>query len=147
MKGDRHAHTVEVESTLTGRYQTTVLESVRRALRLCKRDKIHCAISPSDEVVLTRVEASEGADLMLEPADRGSSAEGTGWIREEARQQAARSDHKQWFRAKFVQQYQLFFRYHLPSKVKGSNARLHSGTSASRPPLECDDAGLSLLNP
>lgn len=26
-------------------------------------------------------------------------------------------DHKHWFRAKFFQQYRLFFRYHLPSKV------------------------------
>jgi len=26
-------------------------------------------------------------------------------------------DHKHWFRAKFFQQYRLFFRYHMPSKV------------------------------
>ncbi|OYV74722.1 MAG: toxin [Chromatiales bacterium 21-64-14] len=26
-------------------------------------------------------------------------------------------DHKHWFRAKFLQQYRLFFRYHAPSKV------------------------------
>lgn len=26
-------------------------------------------------------------------------------------------EHKHWFRAKFFQQYQLFFRYHAPSKV------------------------------
>jgi toxin YhaV len=26
-------------------------------------------------------------------------------------------DHKHWFRAKFFQQYRLFFRYHAPSKV------------------------------
>ncbi len=26
-------------------------------------------------------------------------------------------DHKHWFRAKFFQQYRLFFRYHVPSKV------------------------------
>ena len=26
-------------------------------------------------------------------------------------------EHKQWFRAKFFQQYRLFFRYHAPSKV------------------------------
>jgi toxin YhaV len=26
-------------------------------------------------------------------------------------------DHKHWFRAKFLQQYKLFFRYHAPSKV------------------------------
>ena len=33
--------TLEAESTLTDRYQTTVPETVRRALRLGKRDKIH----------------------------------------------------------------------------------------------------------
>lgn len=27
------------------------------------------------------------------------------------------ADHRHWFRAKFVQQYRLFFRYHVPSKV------------------------------
>ena len=57
--------TLEVESTLTDRYQTTVPETVRRALRLGKRDKIHYAIHPGGEVVLTRVEASEGDDPVL----------------------------------------------------------------------------------
>lgn len=57
--------TLEVESTLTDRYQTTVPETVRRALRLGKRDKIHYAIRPSGEVVLTRAEASEGDDPVL----------------------------------------------------------------------------------
>ncbi|HEV7672802.1 MAG TPA: type II toxin-antitoxin system PrlF family antitoxin [Thermoanaerobaculia bacterium] len=53
------AATLEVESTLTDRYQTTVPETVRRALRLGKRDKIHYAIRPGGEVVLTRAETSE----------------------------------------------------------------------------------------
>jgi antitoxin PrlF len=57
--------TLEVESTLTDRYQTTVPETVRRALRLGKRDKIHYSIRPSGEVVLTRAEASEGDDPVL----------------------------------------------------------------------------------
>ena len=35
------AVTLEVQSTLTDRYQTTVPETVRRALQLGKRDKIH----------------------------------------------------------------------------------------------------------
>lgn len=48
------AVTLEAESTLTDRYQTTVPESVRRALRLGKRDKIHYAIQPGGEVILTR---------------------------------------------------------------------------------------------
>lgn len=59
------AATLEVESTLTDRYQTTVPETVRRALRLGKRDKIHYTIRPSGEVVLTRAEASEGEDPAL----------------------------------------------------------------------------------
>jgi antitoxin PrlF len=57
--------TLEVESTLTDRYQTTVPETVRRALRLGKRDKIHYTIRPNGEVVLTRAEASEGDDPVL----------------------------------------------------------------------------------
>lgn len=57
--------TLDVESTLTDRYQTTVPETVRRALRLGKRDKIHYTIRPSGEVVLTRAEAFEGDDPVL----------------------------------------------------------------------------------
>lgn len=56
---------LEVESTLTDRYQTTVPETVRRALRLGKRDKIRYAIRPGGEVVLTRATASEGDDPAL----------------------------------------------------------------------------------
>jgi antitoxin PrlF len=59
------ATTLEVESTLTDRYQTTVPETVRRALKLGKRDKIHYTIRPSGEVVLTRAEAAEGDDPAL----------------------------------------------------------------------------------
>lgn len=43
----------EAESTLTDRYQTTVPETVRRALNLQKRDKIHYTIRPNGEVLLT----------------------------------------------------------------------------------------------
>ena len=57
--------TLEVESTLTDRYQTTVPETVRRALRLGKRDKIHYAIRPSGEVVLTRVQDPGSDDPVL----------------------------------------------------------------------------------
>lgn len=60
------ATTLEVESTLTDRYQTTVPETVRRALKLGKRDKIHYTIRPGGEVVLTRVRASEKDDPVLE---------------------------------------------------------------------------------
>ncbi len=59
------AATLEVESTLTDRYQTTVPETVRRALRLGKRDKIQYTIRPGGEVVLTRVEVTEVDDPVL----------------------------------------------------------------------------------
>jgi len=57
--------TLEVESTLTDRYQTTVPETVRRALRLGKRYKIHYSIRPGGEVVLTRADTVEGDDPVL----------------------------------------------------------------------------------
>ncbi|MBI4757166.1 MAG: type II toxin-antitoxin system PrlF family antitoxin [Betaproteobacteria bacterium] len=59
------AATLEVESTLTDRYQTTVPETVRRALQLGKRDKIHYTIRPGGEVVLSRAEPAEGDDPVL----------------------------------------------------------------------------------
>ncbi|MDI3292495.1 MULTISPECIES: type II toxin-antitoxin system PrlF family antitoxin [Janthinobacterium] len=55
----------DIESTLTDRYQTTVPETVRRALRLGKRDKIHYAVRPNGEVVMTRADASAGNDPVL----------------------------------------------------------------------------------
>src|SRR5690606_9752488 len=57
--------TLEAESTLTDRYQTTVPETVRRALRLGKRDKIRYTVRSSGEVVLTRAEVSESEDPLL----------------------------------------------------------------------------------
>lgn len=59
------AATLEAESTLTDRYQTTVPETVRRALKLGKRDKIHYTIRQDGEVVLTRATAPEGDDPVL----------------------------------------------------------------------------------
>lgn len=56
---------LSVESTLTDRYQTTVPETVRRALRLGKRDKILYTIRPGGEVVLRRADASAGDDPVL----------------------------------------------------------------------------------
>ena len=57
--------TLEAESTLTDRYQTTVPETVRRALKLGKRDKIHYTIRPDGEVVLSRAAPAEGDDPLL----------------------------------------------------------------------------------
>lgn len=56
---------LKAESTLTDRYQTTVPETVRRALRLTKRDKIRYTIRPNGEVVLTRADVAEGNDPVL----------------------------------------------------------------------------------
>lgn len=57
--------TLEVESTLTERYQTTVPETVRRALGLKKRDKIHYSIRSNGEVVLSRAEDADDEDPAL----------------------------------------------------------------------------------
>lgn len=59
------AGTLEVESTLTDRYQTTVPETVRRALGLGKRDKVHYSIRPGGEVVISRAEVQHEADPVL----------------------------------------------------------------------------------
>ena len=56
---------LDAESTLTDRYQTTVPETVRRALRLGKRDRIHYTIRPGGEVVLTRAAGPEDDDPAL----------------------------------------------------------------------------------
>lgn len=57
--------THEAESTLTDRYQTTVPETVRRALHLGKRDKVRYTIRPDGEVVLTRAAALADDDPLL----------------------------------------------------------------------------------
>lgn len=56
---------LEAQSTLTDRYQTTVPETVRRALRLDKRDKLHYTIRPGGEVVLKRASGAKGDDPVL----------------------------------------------------------------------------------
>lgn len=57
--------TFEAESTLTDRYQTTVPELVRHALKLGKRDRIHYDIRPEGEVVMRRAEAPQEDDPVL----------------------------------------------------------------------------------
>jgi antitoxin PrlF len=56
---------LKAESTLTDRYQTTVPETVRRALRLGKKDKIQYTITAKGEVILSRAENAEGEDPVL----------------------------------------------------------------------------------
>jgi antitoxin PrlF len=50
---------IEVESTLTARYQTTVPETVRKALHLGKQDKIHYIIQGNGSVLMTRGEKDD----------------------------------------------------------------------------------------
>ncbi|MCK0744894.1 type II toxin-antitoxin system PrlF family antitoxin [Chromohalobacter nigrandesensis] len=45
---------IEDDSTLTDRYQTTVPASIRRALKLKRRDRLHYTVRPNGEVVLSR---------------------------------------------------------------------------------------------
>lgn len=58
--------TLEIESTLTDRYQTTIPDTVRRALGLRKRDKLHYSIRPGGEVVLTRADAPHDDDPAID---------------------------------------------------------------------------------
>ncbi|MFO1465287.1 MAG: type II toxin-antitoxin system PrlF family antitoxin [Steroidobacteraceae bacterium] len=57
---------LEIESTLTDRYQTTVPNAVRRTLGLRKRDKIRYVVRPGGEVVLTRAKVAEKSDPVVE---------------------------------------------------------------------------------
>lgn len=52
------------ESTLTDRYQTTVPDAVRKALRLGKREKIRYTIQPDGNVLMSRADQDE-ADPVL----------------------------------------------------------------------------------
>lgn len=53
------------ESTLTDRYQTTVPDSVRKALGLNKRDKICYNIQPNGKVWISRADQAEENDPVL----------------------------------------------------------------------------------
>lgn len=48
--------TLELESTLTDRYQTTVPDGVRRALKLGKRDRIRYLVQSNGSVILQRAD-------------------------------------------------------------------------------------------
>ncbi len=57
---------LEAESTLTDRYQTTVPEPVRLALKLGKRDKLRYALRPDGSVVMTRAPQVDPEDPVLQ---------------------------------------------------------------------------------
>jgi antitoxin PrlF len=52
------------ESKLTDRYQTTVPESVRKALHLHKRDRIRYIVRPNGSVLMQRAPAKEKDPLI-----------------------------------------------------------------------------------
>jgi len=51
--------TVELESTLTDRYQTTVPNGVRHALKLGKRDRIRYLVQSDGSVILQRADQTD----------------------------------------------------------------------------------------
>ncbi|KTD03578.1 type II toxin-antitoxin system PrlF family antitoxin [Legionella feeleii] len=57
---------IEIKSSLTDRYQTTIPETVRKALHLKKRDKLHYTIQGDGSVVITRVENEENDPVIEE---------------------------------------------------------------------------------
>lgn len=50
---------IAAESTLTDRYQTTVPDAVRRALKLGKRDKLRYTVQSDGQVLLTRADDAD----------------------------------------------------------------------------------------
>lgn len=57
---------IESESTLTDRYQTTIPDVVRKALKLKKRDKVCYTVQPDGKVTLSRAQEHEANDPILE---------------------------------------------------------------------------------
>ena len=51
--------TLELESTLTDRYQTTVPDGVRKVLKLGKRDKLRYVVQSDGKVLLSRAEEED----------------------------------------------------------------------------------------
>jgi len=56
---------LELESSLTDRYQTTVPAAVRKALKLGKRDKLRFSVQPDGAVLLSRIDPKESTDPIL----------------------------------------------------------------------------------
>ncbi|PPD43750.1 MAG: regulator [Methylobacter sp.] len=56
---------LQFESTLTDRYQTTIPETVRRALKIGKRDKLQYTLQANGAVLLTRGQETNGDDPVL----------------------------------------------------------------------------------
>jgi len=54
------------ESKLTDRYQTTIPETVRKALHLHKRDKLHYTIQSNGDVLISRAKIQESDPILGE---------------------------------------------------------------------------------
>ncbi len=54
------------ESKLTDRYQTTIPETVRKALHLHKRDKLRYSIQSNGNVLISRAETQESDPILGE---------------------------------------------------------------------------------
>jgi len=52
------------ESKLTDRYQTTIPETVRKALHLHKRDKLHYNIQSNGDVLISRAKIQESDPIL-----------------------------------------------------------------------------------
>lgn len=60
------AAVIEAESILTERYQTTVPEAIRHVLQLHEHDRLHYALRPNGEVVITRAPTIDVEESALE---------------------------------------------------------------------------------
>lgn len=60
---------IRAESTLTDRYQTTIPDSVRKALGLNKRDKINYAIQPNGQVIISKADQPEDDPVLAQFLD------------------------------------------------------------------------------
>ncbi len=56
---------LQLESTLTDRYQTTVPGAVRRVLKLGKRDRISYFLQPDGSVLIARADSADADDPAL----------------------------------------------------------------------------------
>ena len=56
---------LHVESTLTDKYQATVPDAIRKALKLNKRDRIRFTLEPDGSVVLSRAAPGDPDDAVV----------------------------------------------------------------------------------
>ena len=54
------------DSTLTNRYQTTIPNIIRKALRLEKKDKIRYTVQPDGSVIMSRANQAENDPVLAE---------------------------------------------------------------------------------